>query len=224
MIKNSEWLYIEMRDYQNERQKIESWYRSKLKQLEAAKGSKYFEQETEKAAKEKEQALEELEAKTWPEVVEALKAMRERNGKRPLKAPTAEQLALLQALKLRENVTADELDKAANSLEGNETALFVLSDIARANGILKAYHGTELSIGGVDRLIDGLKAAAVDFMRTDKTRAARAASAYYDRMYGKGIEDDSMATVPIFESKEEFYSNIAGMDLEAQAAFFAAID
>lgn len=64
---------------------------------------------------------------------------------RPASAPTAEQLALLQALQMRDRVSKDEVREAANALKGCPTAERVLEDIARKSGI---YHSLVKELSG----------------------------------------------------------------------------
>lgn len=78
---------------------------------------------------------------------------------RPSSAPTPDQLALLQTLKMRETIGQDELREAANSLKGCPVAERVLEEIARKNG-QPMILSQELSGDEVQRHLQGLRNSA----------------------------------------------------------------
>lgn len=69
--------------------------------------------------------------------------MQEHAQTRPAVAPTDEQMRLIQLLKLKERVTRDELEHAANSMGDCGLALSILEEIARAHDILGFHAGGE---------------------------------------------------------------------------------
>lgn len=82
--------------------------------------------------------------------------MRQAYEQKPSKAPTSEQLAILQALKMRDSVGRDELQEALNAVRGCPLAERVVGEIAA-----KHHHilGMERELSGdtVRRSLDALK-------------------------------------------------------------------
>ena len=112
--------------------------------------------------------------------------MSEANGKRGVTPPTADQLAILQALKMRDTVTEKELARAANSCADNAMCISVINELAKKNGIIRGFHCTakELSTETADRFIKDLQDFLPDFMAHDTSKAARIAADHNARLYG----------------------------------------
>lgn len=62
--------------------------------------------------------VEEARQKATKELYAIVDAMRQTYEEKPAKAPTQEQLAVLQALKMRDSVSKDELREALNTVKG----------------------------------------------------------------------------------------------------------
>ena len=119
MIKNSDLFYSRAAEFQSKRKDIIDTYESTLAKLEKAKGSQLYTEETEKAAKTRDAALEALQSEYRDYFRISLDAMADANSKRGVTPPSQEQLAILQALKMRDSLTQRELDRAANSCADN---------------------------------------------------------------------------------------------------------
>ena len=154
--------------------------------------------------------------------------MADANGKRGVTPPTADQLSILQALKMRDSVTQKELDRAANSCKDNALAISVINELAQKNGFLRGYHteNGEMSVEDADRVINNLKAALPDFMAYDTSKAARIVADHNARMYGTTGEERPLAKRPLFESKAECFNTLLpfGMSEETYNGFIAAVD
>lgn len=125
--------------FQDARNSAQAEYEEHAAELERYKGSKFYEDELAKAKAGLDARIAEARQECTTSVNNALEAMRKALQNRKLKPPTQEQLAILQALKMRETITQDELDQAAQSMGGNGLALGVVQEIARKQGIFRGY-------------------------------------------------------------------------------------
>ena len=152
--------------------------------------------------------------------------MRTTNSKRGMNAPTPEELRVIELLKLRDTVTREELDAAANTVSGNPACLSALSEIARRHGILKGYEhystSTEMPISKVDDTINSLARGIDDFLKFDTSRAARVASEHMRRRWGIK-QTEPLAKRKRFEDQGEFYAEVAGLSDGEMEAFSNAI-
>jgi hypothetical protein len=78
--------------------------------------------------------LEALRANTFKEISDVCADMETAFSAKPLPAPSAEMVALLQALSMRNSVSVDELQMAGNTVRGNLAAERALEDIAKRHG------------------------------------------------------------------------------------------
>lgn len=222
MIKNSDLFYSRAAEYQTKRKDIVDDYEKKLARLESYKGSKGYDDDVAKATKEKDAAIEALKSEYSGYFDIAINAMREANSGRGVTPPSADQLAILQALKLRDSVSQKELDRAANSCKDNAMSIAVINEIAKKNGYIRGYHSEsgELAVEAVDRTIDGLKSSLRDFMDYDTPRAARVARDHHAALYGADPNAQPLPKRKLFETKAEFY----GMSGDDLTAFCNAVD
>lgn len=127
----------------------------KVAALERYKGSVGYDAELEKAVQDRDAAIKELQGKAYARFAELINGMKESARNRPLVAPTAEQMGVLQLLQMREKVTRDELEQAARTLKDNPAALSVLEEIAQKHDIHSGGFAME-STAGIMRHIDSL--------------------------------------------------------------------
>ncbi len=236
MIKNTDLFYTRAKEYQDKRKGVIDAYDQKIEKLEKAKGSQLYTEETQKAEKEKNDALEALKSEYRGYFDISLKAMSDANNARGITPPSQDQLAILQALKMRSKPTNDteraafqrELDRVANSCADNAMAISVINDIARDCGMIRGYHSTanEMSVEDADRFITNLKAALPDFMEHDTSRAARVAADYHAQHYGTTGNETPLPKRALFEDKAGCFSELTHGYLtgDGLAMFSAAVD
>lgn len=235
MISNTDLFFKRAKEYQDKRKGIVDAYEQREKQLKDAKGSKYYSDQMKAAAAARDAALEALQAEYADYFRISLEAMSAANGKRGVVPPTAEQVAVLQVLKMRGKVDdahrsafQRELDRAANSCADNPMCISVINDIARENGIMRVYSSSakEMSIEDADRAIRNLRDALSDFMRYDTSRAARIGQEHYARVYGAANIGQPLAKRPLFDTKEDCFETITHGSLKGGSieAFCAAVD
>lgn len=239
---NSENLFYHAKKYQDERKAIIEAYEKKIVSLEDARGSKLYEKESKKAAEDRDNALNSLQAEYKGGFDSILKEMRNASESRGATPPTEEELRLVQALKLKETATQGELDRIANAVKNNGLCLSIVQDVAKKNGIMRNYLSlcTEKAMpaAGVEDCLKTLGNCISDFMKHDTSRAARIAREAHERVYGK-IDETKPAEKtlggwasgytpvpkrPLFDTKEGFFSVVANMKGEELAAFCASVD
>lgn len=109
-------------------------YENVCKRLETYSDSKGAASELRAAQDARDEAIRAAQGRASHEFDSVLAYMREAVEHAPMAAPTQEQMAIVSALSMRENVTADELRKAGEQLRGVDVAVAVLDEIAQKNG------------------------------------------------------------------------------------------
>ena len=160
--------YNAMKKYRDAVRDASDEYDLTLQKNAALYGSpRYAEIEREAAAK-RDATLSTAKRETLDAVREVCATMRTNAKARKTVAPTAEQLAILQALKMREKVSAGELRHAANSLAGCPLALSVLDELA-AQCPGAGRFNNEMSDGEIDERVTALERGALAFLRGEKS-------------------------------------------------------
>lgn len=106
-------------------------YDKKMQRIEQYKGSKGYEDDKVAADKERDTAIKALQREYVEKFNSILKGMRESATSRTMTPPTQSQLALLQALKMRDRISRDELEQAGRTLKDSAICLSVLEEIAQ---------------------------------------------------------------------------------------------
>ena len=112
-------------------------------------------------------------------------------GRRSMTSPTEEQLRILQMLKMKKKLSADDISRAAQSLKNSRLALDILAEIAAEHKLPHSKFDDlcpEVSTETALRAVDNLKSGIDDFLRFPTKRISRIASAYYNRTYGTDTE------------------------------------
>ncbi len=93
---------------------------------------------------------------------------------RPLIAPTTEQTALLGVLQMRQSLGKDELERAAQQMDGCSVALAVLDDLAQKHKVRGVRFNRELTADDLWSRIDTLERAALELIQEGARAASRA--------------------------------------------------
>ena len=88
-------------DYQEERRQAREKYNKRMKDLDRHRGSRYFQEESEKAKGELDSTLTALRNKYTPRLNNILTSMREANRSRPMSAPTEDQERIVRMLQTK---------------------------------------------------------------------------------------------------------------------------
>ena len=218
--------YVAAQEFQDKRNAISQEHSETMRKIRTAKGSEYYDKSAKNAGEKKAAALSALKAEFAPRFNSILDSMEATNAARSMKAPTPDELGVLQVLKMKENITKADLDMAANSLKNNPACLTILSEIARKNEIFTnydGYGGTELSVQAAGNLIDALRNNTIDFLNFDTPRAARLYAQHRERFYGENTEDVELPARQNFSDPDGCFAEIGGMDAATVSALEAAV-
>lgn len=223
---NTDLLFRKLLEFQNRRKVVVDDYDRRAAELETAKGSQYYTDELQKAEDAKSAALDALKTELGPVFDRTLQAMSETNAKRGIESPTTEQLAIVQALKMRDTISESELSQIANSVKENVLCLSIVQEVARKNGILRNYKSLCTAKGMppeyVSETITGLTKAIGDFMQHDTPRAARIARRYHEDHYG--TVEGTLPKRHLFTNKDSCYAQLIGLSGDELSTFCRAVD
>ena len=222
---NSEWFFTIAEEFQAKRKAIADECESRLAELEAHRGSAYFTEETKAAREKQDEKLAALKAAYSSRFSAVLKAMSKAAENKGVIAPTTEELNIIQALKMRENITAAELDSAAVTLRNNPMCLAVLQEIAQKAGIARGYanytENKEMPAAAAETTIKALVTGVRDFLESDTTKASRLYAEHSANLYGVQA---APVKRPLFSDKTGCFAEIAGLSGDELTAFCNSVD
>ena len=223
-MKNTDRLYELAQEYQDKRKEILHAYDKGMTSIERLKGSPAYAEDAKKITNERDQEISKLKEVYKPKIDLYVSSMKRINSARGLTPPTEEELRLIQALKLKDNLTNTDLDLAAVTLEGNDLCISLLNELAAKAGHLRKYHAKSdtMPVKEAENAIDIIATEVSDFIEYDTSRIARIGAKHNQMLYGQ--EPTSLAKRKEFDSKLSFYSVIAGLDSAEVKSLAAAVD
>lgn len=156
---NTERYFQNISFFRRDLREIDERYKPLYDRLERFKDSGSYPAEKAQLDERRSWEVDALRRETMARINTVLSDMERTYMERPSSAPTPDQLALLQALKMRETVSRDELREAANALKGCPVGERVLEEIARKNGHAMAL-SKELSGDEVRKHLQSLRKSA----------------------------------------------------------------
>ena len=168
--------------------RIDKDHKAGLSRIEKYKGSAAYTEELSKLETKRKDAIKQAQGTASQAFSKVLSEMREAATSRPMTAPTPEILSVLQVLKMRSNISADELQQAARTVGECPLALSVLDELAQDHGHMGLHFGKE-STDSILKHIDSLSASAGKITRmeaVDQKREAVEASSPYSVNYKPG--------------------------------------
>lgn len=164
-------------------------YKRELARLEPYKDSKQGAKDIEAAKATFEGELEAARAVARPAFKTAIDGMKDHIAAPDMKAPSAEQLATLQALDMRDSIEADEIEAAARLMGNNDLALRTLRDVLTRKG--RVLPSTCKTFEAQTRdAVDKLQRAANNLMfwdgRTSNEISSDVSRARHDYIWGGG--------------------------------------
>lgn len=224
MITNTEAFYTKAKEYQDLRAKMVSDYESKVEKLKKYEGSQGYEDDLEKVRSEHKEALTALQSEYRKSLQTILKGMSEAIGRRKVNPPSNEQLNLIHLLKMRENVTQEELDRVAEMVKDNGIAMGIVEEIAHANGIMKNYQSmcTEMSSSYAQEVVKGISNGLEDWILYDTGRGGRRANQYFNQRYG--TPERELPKRPVFEDMDGCFYELAGLNHDSLQLFSEAVN
>ena len=181
----------------------EAWdaYGKGYERLQGYKGSERYDRELKELQDERDAAIEAAREKARGSFGTTIGYMRKAIEAQPATAPTAEQMAMLNALQMRDHVEADEIVRAARQMSGVDMAVRVLDEIAEKNGkhgLVDEYMG---AAGRATRAVDRLAGNANSMLkltrpdglqkRHEAHHAAKWGGAWDERHEGIELRGDS---------------------------------
>lgn len=132
---NTERYFNSICSFRKDLQELNDRYRPKFERLERFKDSASYMDSKRLLDDRRGKELAALRYEYDDRLKSAVDAMERTYMARPTSAPTQEQLAILQALKMRDHVSRDELRQAAINMRGCPVAERTLEEIARKSGV-----------------------------------------------------------------------------------------
>lgn len=123
-----------IKGFRKDLQEVNDKFKPEYERLERFKDSGSYAQSKKLLDDRRNAEVEELRREYADRLKSAVDAMEKTYMNRPASAPTQEQLSVLQALKLRDHVSRDELRRAAQTMRGCPVAERALEEIARKSG------------------------------------------------------------------------------------------
>lgn len=108
-VTNTQRYYELIRDFRKAVSMANEKFEPAYKDLERYRDSEYYQEDKKKIDKARKELLGEVRQEAQKELDAIMNDMRQTYEQKPSKAPTQEQLAILQALKMRDTVSKDEL-------------------------------------------------------------------------------------------------------------------
>lgn len=155
-MKNTQRYHQFIRDFRKAVSMANEKFDPAYKDLERYRDSEYYQEDKAKIDKARKQLLDEVRQDAKKELNAIVDDMRRTYEQKPSKAPTAEQLAILQALKMRDSVSKDELREALNAVKGCPLAERVVGELAAKHHHVLGME-RELTSDTVRRSLDSLR-------------------------------------------------------------------
>lgn len=170
---NCEWYASIVGRYRRKLNEINEKYDQQAKSKEGYRGSPRYESDIAEIEQKRMGEINALRADCRDSFTNCIENMQKAADTRPMTAPTPEQLAILQALQMRERLTRDDLNHAANALTGCSVALGVLEELARKYEILGFHASTGVSNAFVQGAIKSLADSANVLLTLERTNQRR---------------------------------------------------
>jgi len=191
MSERTKWYFNDWCKYRAGLREIWASFDQGMKELEPMKGSRRYIERCEELTTERDNAITNLQTEFRNEFSLTIEGMRRSVNTRPAIPPTAAQLAVLQTLSLRKQISIEELKMAEQSMNGNDLALSTLQDLAAAKGVHYRIPTTKKDL--ILRHIDDLADSASRLLKLERpdSRRERLERAHRNR-YEKHVYDHDL--------------------------------
>lgn len=216
--------YEKAKRFQDEREKLTKAHDATVQYLERFAGSQGYDDEMQKENDRFEKDLKNLRDECRPGLTMALSGMTDAIGKRTVKAPTNDQINLLNILTMKKKVTVEELTRVAETVKDNPVALSLLTEIAHDHGIPRSFEGlcAEMSSTTAMSIVQGMRDGLEDYLMFDTTPASRRVAQYHSEHYGNAVS--KLTPRPRFDDYLSFYEEMYGMNTDALQKFSDIVD
>lgn len=210
-------LFDAIRSFDNVRRENREEFLKTRRNLERFKGSSGYTDDLKKAKQKRKSANDLARENARKKINECLKQMKDNASKVAFNPPTPEQVAILQVLSMKSTVTRAELDRAAQSMNGNSLALSALNDIASKHYYVgnpdetKQSHNnfmllsTDLSGEATDGYISSISKYCSDILRSGATSGALNGAIFNKNAHGIDYDEDDLPQRGELVSERQFY-------------------
>lgn len=230
-MKNTEYFYNTVLHYRKGLTEINAKFDRQIEAKQGYAGSPRYTEDVKAIEQERAAEIAALRADCAESFDTCIKSMELHAQSRPAVPPTDEQMRLLQVLKLKSNITRDDLTHAAHSMGDCSLALSVLEEIAVEHDIL-GFHagGAGVSDQFVRDAIRGFAKNARTLLSIERTNQRR------ELMNTGGMGGGRFGAIPSFaaigkfkidvdpESAQDCAGRFGGVPGELYAAFCYAVD
>lgn len=171
MSERTKWFFDDWCKFRNGLREIWASFDQGMKEIEPMKGSSRYTERFEELRAERDNAIHDLRTEFRNEFSVTIEGMRQSVNTRPATPPSADQLAILQALNMRQKVSVEDLEMAEQSLNGNDLALSTLQDLASAKGVHYQIPTTKKNL--ILRHIDDLADSASRLLKLERPDSRR---------------------------------------------------
>lgn len=171
MSERTKWYFNDWCKYRNGLREIWQIFDHGMEMIKGLESSKRYTERLEELTRERDNAIHNLQAELQNEFSVTIEGMRKSVDERPATPPSADQLAILQALNMRQKVSVEELEMAEQSMNGNDLALSTLQDIAAAKGVHYRIPTTKKDL--ILRHIDDLADSASRLLKLERPDSRR---------------------------------------------------
>lgn len=220
-MKLSEQFHQAVQQYHTQLREITQQYENEMHGLERFKGSAGYSEDVASAQAERDKSLLALRQELAPRLDSILDSMTKAAQARPVTAPTQEQLATLEVLKMREKLSRGELQMAMNSMADCPVALSVLRELGEKHEIVGmgvTVTGATMDTDQVLHTIDTLRRSCGTLLRGETTYSTM-------NLDGAGLTAtiNKMACFPNTVTKDHGFQKVQP-NKEAVVAFCKAVD
>lgn len=229
-MKNTEYYYNTVRRYRQCLTEINAKFDKQIEAKAGYAGSPRYTEDVNEIERERAAEIAALRADCRESFDTCIKSMRLHAESQPMTPPTQDQLALLQALQMREHLTRDDLEHAANSMQGCVVALGVLDELSQKHELygFHANGGGTLSDQFLRDAIQSLAKSARTLLTLDRTNQRRELMDSHGQGGGQFGAIPSFAAIGKFkidvdpESAQDCAGRFGGVPGELYEAFTAA--
>lgn len=173
-MKNTEKYFYSVAGFIKDMTEINANHDKEVKRLEPFKGSDGYNQGMREAQAQREDSVRQMRETYLKQFREVAAKMRDSVSRRPLISPTTEQTALLGVLQMRQSLGRNELERAAQQMDGCSVALAALDDLAQKHKVRWVRFNRELTADDLRSRIDTLERAALELIQEGARSASRA--------------------------------------------------
>jgi len=230
-MKHTEWYFHINQKYRSGLDRVNDKFDAQIEGKTHYAGSAGYAADIKEIEKKRVAEIAALRDECKDEFSRCIAAMEKNAQRRPMTAPTQDQLAILQALRMREKLTRDDLNHAANAMADCSVGLGVLEELAKKHEILGFHAPTGVSDAFVQRAIKSFADSANTVLKLERTNQRRQlmnpTPGTGEGPFGTAPSADAIAKFRVdvdAQSAQDSAARFGGVPLEVYSAFCEAVD